>query len=116
MKILNLFENNVLVQLPEKKKYTASGLEIPDTVKESRYTTGRVLKVGPGRTTQAGIRIPTTLSQGDIILFDVRRARTELDERQVIIAEDDIFCIVEDAEENPDVQDTNTDLSAYLNK
>ena len=94
--------DNVVVQLKERKTQTTSGLYIPDTAKESRITTGVAISVG-SEVKQVKIN--------DVVLLDVPRG-TKLDNNQVIISEDKIFCILE---KDADVQDINTDVANYLN-
>src|SRR5687767_7473200 len=61
--------DRVLVQLTEAPKTTPGGLHIPETAKE-REVRGVVLAVGPGRVTDAGVRLPMTVAKGDRVLIE----------------------------------------------
>ncbi|MBU6214599.1 co-chaperone GroES [Patescibacteria group bacterium] len=51
-----------------EKKLT-SGLILPETVDKEKLLTGTVVAVGPGRYTDAGVRIPMDVAAGDSIFF-----------------------------------------------
>ncbi len=52
----------------KQDEVTASGLVIPDTVKEKPQQ-GEVLAVGPGKADESGTRHPIDLAKGDRILY-----------------------------------------------
>ena len=54
-------EDRVVVRALEAEQTTASGLVIPDTVKEKPQE-GEVLAVGPGRIDDNGQRVPLDVS------------------------------------------------------
>jgi chaperonin GroES len=61
-------EDRVVVRALEAEQTTASGLVIPDTVKEKPQE-GEVLAVGPGRIDDNGQRVPLDVSVGDRVIF-----------------------------------------------
>ena len=60
--------DRVVVKRIEAESKTASGIIIPDTVKE-KPTEGEVIAVGPGGRDEAGKIIPIDLKVGDRVLF-----------------------------------------------
>jgi|SRR3989344_5781969 len=54
---------------PNDVKKTKSGIFIPETVSKERPEQGKVIAVGPGRTTDDGKTIPVKVKVGDTILF-----------------------------------------------
>jgi len=61
-------EDRVVVRALEAEQTTASGLVIPDTVKEKPQE-GEVLAVGPGRIDDKGQRVPIDIAVGDRVIF-----------------------------------------------
>lgn len=61
-------EDRVVVRALEAEQTTASGLVIPDTVKEKPQE-GEVLAVGPGRIDDKGQRVPIDVAVGDRVIF-----------------------------------------------
>ena len=61
-------EDRVVVRALEAEQTTASGLVIPDTVKEKPQE-GEVLAVGPGRIDDKGQRVPIDVVVGDRVIF-----------------------------------------------
>jgi chaperonin GroES len=66
-KLVPLADRVVITPL-KQDEVTASGLVIPDTVKEKPQQ-GEVVAVGPGRTDDDGKRIALEVSVGDRILY-----------------------------------------------
>ena len=60
--------DRVVITPLKQEEVTASGLVIPDTVKEKPQQ-GEVVAVGPGRLDDNGKRVPIDLSVGDRILY-----------------------------------------------
>ena len=67
MKIRPLNDRVLVVRLEAEQK-TAGGIIIPDTAKEKPQE-GKVVAVGPGKTTEKGKRIAPEVKEGDRILF-----------------------------------------------
>lgn len=90
--------NRVIVQrLDTESNRTSGGLYIPEAAKE-KPTHGLVIAVGPGRITDKGVLIPTTIKIGDKILFgkysgsDTKFEGTEL----LIVREEEILGVIEE--------------------
>lgn len=93
-KKLRPLHDRVLVErLEAADEKTAGGIIIPDAAKEKAQI-GRVLAVGPGRTTPDGKLIPCSVKEGDRVFFG-KYAGTEADQGLLIIREDEILGIVE---------------------
>ncbi|MFN0145475.1 MAG: co-chaperone GroES [Dehalococcoidia bacterium] len=60
--------DRIVITPLKQDEVTASGLVIPDTVKEKPQQ-GEVVAVGPGRLDDNGKRIPIDVSKGDRILY-----------------------------------------------
>jgi chaperonin GroES len=61
-------EDKVVVKAAAAEQTTASGLVIPDTVKEKPQE-GEVVAVGPGRIDDNGNRVPIDVKVGDRVLY-----------------------------------------------
>ena len=66
-KLVPLSDRIVIIPL-KQDEVTASGLVIPDTVKEKPQQ-GEVVAVGPGRLDDNGKRVPLDVAVGDRILY-----------------------------------------------
>ncbi len=53
----------------EREKTTKLGIVIPDTIEKEKSERGRVVAVGPGRTTDEGKLIPLSVKKGQIVIF-----------------------------------------------
>ena len=90
--------DRVVVENVEQAEKTAGGVILPDTAKEKPQV-GRVVAVGPGRTTDDGKLIPTGLSDGQHVLYS-KYSGTEYKDpatakEYLILPEKDILAIVE---------------------
>ncbi len=87
--------DRVVVKRIEAESKTASGIIIPDTVKE-KPTEGEVIAVGPGGRDEAGKIIPIDLKVGDRVLFGKwSGTEVKLDgEELLIMKESDIMGII----------------------
>jgi len=61
-------EDRVIIKPYSGEQVRESGLFIPDTAKEKPQE-GRVVAVGPGKTTKSGEVINLSLEVGDIVLY-----------------------------------------------
>ena len=89
--------DRILVERVEEPTTTLSGIIIPDTAKEKPLR-GKVLAVGPGRSSEAGSLTPLAVNVGDTIVFG-KYAGTELKiggEERTILREDDVLGVVEE--------------------
>lgn len=91
-KIRPLYDR-LFVERIEAEEKTEGGLYIPEGAKEKGQT-GKVLAVGQGRLDNAGKTMPMSVKVGDTIYFG-KYAGTDLDDKHLILKEDDILGVVE---------------------
>ena len=88
-------EDRIVVKALEAEKTTASGIVIPDSVKEKPQE-GEVLAVGPGRVDDNGNRVPLDVTVGDKVIYS-KYGDTEVKydgEEYLILSARDILAIV----------------------
>lgn len=88
--------NRVVVKPNEREERTASGIVLPDTIKEKPQK-GAVLAAGPGRRLDDGKLEPMDVAVGQTVLF-ARYAGSEfrLDGQDVLIIKaEDILAVIE---------------------
>ena len=88
--------DNVLVQPLEPEQRTASGILLPDTVKEKPQA-GKVMAVGPGATDSNGKLVPMQVKVGQTVLYK-KWGGTEVKvngEEWLILELKDILAIIE---------------------
>ena len=76
----------------EREETTRSGIVLPDTAKEKPQE-GKVVAVGPGRTTDEGKKVPMDVKVGDKVIYS-KFGGTEYkedDEEYLILRESDIL-------------------------
>eukprot|EP00611_Tribonema_gayanum_P028419 TRINITY_DN7303_c0_g1_i1.p2 TRINITY_DN7303_c0_g1~~TRINITY_DN7303_c0_g1_i1.p2 ORF type:complete len:146 (-),score=55.37 TRINITY_DN7303_c0_g1_i1:341-778(-) len=68
---IKMMGDQILVEVEDKEEKTSSGLFLAadDSGIGKKPTMGKVLAVGPGRTTADGNTVPMTLQPGDLIKF-----------------------------------------------
>lgn len=89
--------DNVLVKPLEPEEKTASGIVLPDTVKEKPQV-GQVMAVGPGTTDDNGKRILMQVGVGQRVLYK-KWGGTEVKvngEEWMILEQKDILAVVSD--------------------
>lgn len=91
-KIRPLYDR-LFVERIEAEEKTQGGLYIPEGAKEKGQT-GKVLAIGQGRLDSEGKTIPLSVKVGDTIYFG-KYAGTDLDDKHLILKEDDILGVVE---------------------
>ena len=94
MKIKPL-NDRVLVKRMEEVQVTKGGILIPDTAKEKPIE-GKVIAVGPGKMSDAGVRMALQLKEGDRVLFG-KYAGTEIKtegEEYLMMREEDILAVI----------------------
>ena len=94
MKIKPL-SDRVVVQAEVAEEKTASGIILPDTAKEKPQM-GKIVAVGPGKTSDSGSNIKMTVKVGDKVLYG-KYSGTEItfeNEDYLIMKENDIFAIL----------------------
>lgn len=95
MKVKPLFDN-VLVKALEAEKKTASGIILPDTVKEKPQM-GEILAVGPGSTDDKGKLISMVVKVGQKVVYK-KWGGNEIkigSEEWILVEQKDILAIVE---------------------
>jgi len=94
MKITPLFDN-VLIQPLEAESKTASGIILPDTVKEKPQI-GTVKAVGKGKTDKTGKVIPMVVKVGDKVMYKKWGGNEVKVEREewTLVSQEDILAIV----------------------
>ena len=60
--------DRVVVKRFEASEKTSGGILLPDTAKDKPQK-GKVLAVGPGKTTKDGTFTPLDVKEGDVVLF-----------------------------------------------
>jgi len=88
--------DHIFVGPMTEEKTTKSGIFIPDTAEE-KPVAGKVIAVGPGKTTDEGKLIPLNVKVGDKILF-TKYAPNEIkieDKEYLVIREDDVLAILD---------------------
>lgn len=94
MKIIPLFDN-VLIQPVDAESKTASGIILPDTVKE-KPTMGVVKAIGKGKTDKDGKVIALSVKAGDKVYYK-KWGGTEIKvegQEWTIVSQEDILAIV----------------------
>lgn len=61
-------EDRIIVRALEAEEKTSGGIIIPDNAKEKPQK-GEVVAVGPGKTSDQGVKITMSLKKGDTILY-----------------------------------------------
>ena len=98
----------ILVQLDEVSDKVANGLLFkPETAHETIHQTGEVIKVGPGKLSSKGDRIPLGVGIGEGVLFSkfvATKTKTaealeyHLDAGQALIRESDVMVVYDRTE------------------
>ncbi len=89
-------EDRIVIRQVEAEQTTASGLVIPDTVKEKPQE-GEVIAVGPGRVDDNGNRVPVDVKVGDTVIYS-RYGGTEVKyegQEYQILSSRDVLAVVE---------------------
>jgi chaperonin GroES len=88
--------DHIFVEPLNEEKTTKGGIFIPASAEEKPIM-GKIIAVGPGKTTEEGKIIPLNVKVGDKILF-TKYAPNEIriDEKEyLVIREDDVLAIIE---------------------
>ncbi len=91
-KIRPLYDRLYIERLETEEK-TKGGLYIPEVAKEKGQT-GKVLAVGAGKWDQSGKMHPLQVKAGDVVFFG-KYAGTDVDEKHLILREDEVLGVVE---------------------
>lgn len=97
---LNPLHDKVLLRPVDEGEKQYGSIIIPDITGEKGYIC-TVVGVGPGRVSEFGGYIPTTVKEGDMVLIPkIGATRTEMDGVEYyIIADKEILCIIDKTEE-----------------
>lgn len=89
-------EDNILIEPLERETMTASGIVIPDSVKEKPQQ-GKVLAVGPGKKNDEGQIVSMEIKVGQVVLYkkwggnEVKASGKEY----LIIRSEDVLAVIE---------------------
>jgi len=88
--------NYIFVETFNEEKTTKSGIFIPASVEEKPII-GKVIAVGPGKTTDDGKLIPLNVKIGDKVLFTKYTPNEiKIDEKEYLaVREDDVLAIIQ---------------------
>ena len=95
MKVRPLHDRVIVTRIDQEEK-TSGGIIIPDTAKEKPQE-GKVVAVGPGKTSDNGKRNPLDIKKNDRVLFgkyggtDIKIDGVD----HLILREDDILAVIE---------------------
>jgi len=94
MKVQPLFDN-VLIEPLEAESKTASGIILPDTVKEKPQM-GKVMAVGKGKTDSNGKVVAMQVKVGDTVMYKKWGGNeVKVDGREMtLVAQEDVLAIV----------------------
>ncbi len=88
--------DRVVIKLVEREEKTASGIVLPDTVKEKPQE-GKIVAVGSGRVLENGEKVAVEVKEGDRVIYS-KFAGSEVKvggEEYLILAERDILAVVQ---------------------
>jgi chaperonin GroES len=91
-KIRPLYDRLYIERIDMDEK-TSGGLYIPESSKEKGQT-GKVLAAGSGRVSLEGTKTPLQVKVGDVVFFG-KYSGTDIDDKFVILKEDDVLAVVE---------------------
>lgn len=96
--VMNLkpLSNRVIIEIEEEEKTTKSGIVIPETAEKGDLLKGKVVAAGPGKYADNGQLIPVRVKEGDAVFFEKPYGSKKIDEKYLLISEDDIQAIIEE--------------------
>ncbi len=89
-------EDNILIEPLERETVTASGIVIPDSVKEKPQQ-GKVLAVGDGKHDESGKLVPMSVKTGQLVLYK-KWGGNEIkanNKEYLIIKSEDVLAVIE---------------------
>ena len=92
---LKPLHDRVVVRAQDQETRSPGGIVIPDNAKE-KPTTGEVIAVGPGRITEDGAQIATTVRVGEQVLFgQYAGQKVKINGEEVtILKEEDVLAVL----------------------
>lgn len=94
--MLKPLHDKVVIQPIEEEKKTKSGIVLPDTHEKEKPEKGKVVAVGPGKTSTDGKNIPMSVKKGDEVLFKKYSAdEFKIGNKEYLtISEEDVIAII----------------------
>lgn len=89
--------DRLIVEPTKEDEVTKSGIILPDTVDREKPEEGKVIAVGAGKLSDAGVRIPMEVKVGDTVVFK-KYAPDEVkvgDKEYFVLSESDIMAVIE---------------------
>lgn len=95
--MLRPLADHVVVEVVVQEEKTKSGIYLPDTAVKEKPSQGRVVAIGTGKVTDAGVVIPPAVKVGDEVIFAKYSGNAVKHEGKdyLIISERDIFAVIE---------------------
>lgn len=95
---MQVMHDRVLIKKIDPNTKTASGLLLTFVADEAFEAT--VIKVGIGKRTDEGLRIPLSVREGDRVIYNPNATTsvTVNGEKMLVIKEEDIFAVLDNAE------------------
>ena len=89
--------DHVLIEAIVQEEKTKTGILLPETAEKERPEQGKIIAVGPGKTTSTGKIIPMEVKTGNKVLFTKYGPNEiKVDGKEYLIAkEEDILAILE---------------------
>lgn len=89
--------NHLFIEAISEDKKTKSGIVLPDTAEKEKPMVGKVIAVGPGKTSEKGERVAMSVKVGDKVLFKKYGPdEIEVDGKKYLVGdEDDVLAILE---------------------
>jgi len=89
--------DHVLIEAIAQEEKTKTGILLPETAEKERPEQGKIIAVGPGKTTSTGKIIPMEVKTGNKVLFTKYGPNEiKVDGKEYLIAkEEDILAILE---------------------
>ncbi|MCP6718360.1 MAG: co-chaperone GroES [Patescibacteria group bacterium] len=90
----------ILIEPIKEQEKTKSGILLPDTVDKEKPEQGKVIAVGPGKTTSVDKMIPMNIKVGQKVLFKTDYSsgikEIKVDGKEYLIAkQEDILAVIE---------------------
>jgi len=85
----------ILIEPSERENTTASGIVIPDTVKEKPQE-GKVVALGPGKLNEKGERVALEIKLGDVVMYK-KWGGTEIKvegKDMLLVREEDVLAVI----------------------
>jgi len=89
--------DHILIEPMKEEEKTKTGILLPDAAEKEKPEQGKVIAVGPGKTTSSGKVIPLDVKVGDKVLFTKYAPQEiKIEDKEYLIAKaEDILAILE---------------------